>query len=624
MTGLSDSLKAEPELQDLSVIYLTTRSFDDEIANSVDGEIFLVVLMFMLMGIFVAATLGPAFDPVKGRKLLAGSGLLTIAVAIAAAYGLMSGMGVPFTPLTQILPFILVGIGVDDMFIIVQAFDTTDETLSTDERCVIALGRCGISIAFTSLTDFFGFMLGSLSSFPAVKYFCYYASAAVLFDFFFQVTVFVVLLAWDSDRIKMGHYDIAFWISSKSSKAVKEAGAATYATSQGNVNAHYEAGTPFEEMKEDMSEHRAEKVELQAEKVHVSGSSRNASWLSRWMEHSYTPFLMRPLTKAAVMAVSAAVLGVMVWGLFRVDEGLELTDLARPDSYASEFINVARAQGLFTWENLDPLGIYFDELDYSSTAVQAEILRLEVAAEEQRHVSGPRSSWIDAFVWYQAGISGAPGEEEPAFEDQLKAFLDIPEFQRFQDDVVLHEDGRIKMSRVQMYHVLTVTNDQKISAMLDLRDLLDGSSLEPTPFAYASATYIWNEQYIVLWQELLVNFGLVLGLVAALSLVILGRVRYTLLTVLVVAAVDVCVTGSVFYWGLDINGITGIALIMAVGLVVDYNVHLVHYYLNQSAGLTNQERLAATIGEVGPAISLGVSDNWSTPHPYLSCSKHLT
>lgn len=40
----------------------------------------------------------------------------------------------------------------------------------------------------TSSTNFFAFVLGSLSLFPAVEYFCYYAAVAIMFDFMLQVT----------------------------------------------------------------------------------------------------------------------------------------------------------------------------------------------------------------------------------------------------------------------------------------------------------------------------------------------------------------------------------------------------------------------------------------------------
>ncbi|CAM9184764.1 unnamed protein product [Chrysoparadoxa australica] len=616
MAELNEELLETFGPEGLSVAYLTTRSFDDELASSVDGEVFLVVLMFVFMGVFLAATLGPAFHPVKGRKLLAGLGILTIVSSMGAAYGLMSGLSIPFTSLAQILPFILVGIGVDDMFIITQAFDRTDPALSTSDRCVTALGRCGMSVTFTSLTDFFGFLLGGFSSFPAVKYFCCYAATAVLFDFFFQVTVFIALLAWDAERIRTGRYDVFFFVYSG-----KPNSARTGPPVPGPPHVVNPKNEELKEM-EDMDEADPQQLDMEFPELspirasspssHQSslGPPAQASPLSDWMEHVYAPFLLKPAMKVLVMVVNSVVLTLMIWGLVHADEGLDLSDLAMEGSYAREYVAVARENGLFSWETLDKFGIYFDQLDYASPDVQDEILRLQVEAEEQYHVTGPRESWLDQFLLYEAGVEAEnPGldQAELPFEDQLRMFLDLPQFQRFQEDVVLNDEGSIEMSRVHLYHIMTLSNSEKIRAMLDLRELLDDSSLAPKPFAYSPTTYIWNEQYIVLWRELIVNFGLVLAVVAVLSLVILGRVRYTVLTVLVVAAVDACVTGSIFYWGLEVNSITGIALIMAVGLVVDYNVHLVHYYLNQPAGLTRSKRLPAALGEVGPAIALGVT-----------------
>lgn len=43
------------------------------------------------------------------------------------------------------------------------------------------------SASDTSLTNFFAFMLGSITAIPAVEYFCLYAGISILFDFFLQV-----------------------------------------------------------------------------------------------------------------------------------------------------------------------------------------------------------------------------------------------------------------------------------------------------------------------------------------------------------------------------------------------------------------------------------------------------
>ena len=81
--------------------------------------------------------------------------------------------------LQQILPFILVGIGIDDAFVISGAFDATDPSLGFPERMEKAIQRVGVSITLTKVTSLAAFLLGATCAFPSVQYFCYYASTSV-------------------------------------------------------------------------------------------------------------------------------------------------------------------------------------------------------------------------------------------------------------------------------------------------------------------------------------------------------------------------------------------------------------------------------------------------------------
>ena len=42
--------------------------------------------------------------------------------------------------------------------------------------------------------------------------------------------------------------------------------------------------------------------------------------------------------------------------------------------------------------------------------------------------------------------------------------------------------------------------------------------------------------------------------------------------------------GMVKFWGLTINALSVINLVMAVGLVVDYSAHIVHVYFKEGVG----------------------------------------
>ncbi|CAM9503125.1 unnamed protein product, partial [Ectocarpus sp. 13 AM-2016] len=131
------------------VFYVTSRSFDDALEESVSGEIFLYVATYVIMVLFVTVALGRCCaGPVERRSLLGVGGIVLVVAAGLAAYGLNSGFGVPFTSLSQILPFILVGIGVDDMFVIVAAYDHTDHALPVEEKVALGVKRCGVSVTY--------------------------------------------------------------------------------------------------------------------------------------------------------------------------------------------------------------------------------------------------------------------------------------------------------------------------------------------------------------------------------------------------------------------------------------------------------------------------------------------
>ncbi|CAM9415157.1 unnamed protein product, partial [Ectocarpus sp. 8 AP-2014] len=208
--------EAADDFDVLDVYYLTSRSTEDALEEAVSGEIFLFITTYVLMVAFVSVVIGRCCSgPVKRRSWLGIGGVMLVVAAGLAAYGLNSGFDIPFTPLSNMLPFILIGIGVDDMFVIVAAYDHTDLSLAVEERVALGVKRCGVSVTYTSLTNFVAFMLGSVSSLPAVEYFCLYAGTAILFDFFLQMTAFVALLTMDANRQKAGKIDSCCCFTSK-------------------------------------------------------------------------------------------------------------------------------------------------------------------------------------------------------------------------------------------------------------------------------------------------------------------------------------------------------------------------------------------------------------------------
>lgn len=118
-----------------------------------------------------------------------------------SGYGFMFMCGVPFTNMTQILPFVLFGVGLDDAFILYGSFSRTDPTKQPETRVLEAIEDVGTSIVLTTLTSSLAFGLGCTSSIPAVHWLCLYAFPTTILVFLYQMTYFAACLVLDEKRV---------------------------------------------------------------------------------------------------------------------------------------------------------------------------------------------------------------------------------------------------------------------------------------------------------------------------------------------------------------------------------------------------------------------------------------
>mgnify|MGYP001283523882 CR=1 FL=1 len=99
-------------------------------------------------------------------------GMVLIGMSLGSAFGFCFYIGLWFGELHSSLPFLLLGIGVDDMYVIVQGISNlsdSDKKLPIPDRIGIAMKHAGVSITVTSVTDMAAFLIGSSS----VSFFLY-------------------------------------------------------------------------------------------------------------------------------------------------------------------------------------------------------------------------------------------------------------------------------------------------------------------------------------------------------------------------------------------------------------------------------------------------------------------
>lgn len=179
-----DLLEAETESDaTFTIARFTSRSFEDEFGSTIDGDLQLLQVAIIGIALYTYIAISNCRDGCVGSRLaLTIGGLLNIGLAVIAAYGFGGYIGLLFSPLMSILPFIMIGIGVDGMFVLQGALDHTNPEQSMEDRMGYTLRNAGTSVTVASLTNFGAFMIGSNTSLPALSAFSIYAAIGLLFD----------------------------------------------------------------------------------------------------------------------------------------------------------------------------------------------------------------------------------------------------------------------------------------------------------------------------------------------------------------------------------------------------------------------------------------------------------
>ncbi len=92
---------------------------DEDIINEAQNDKDLLIIGYLLVLVYIMIMLG-RFNLAQQRILLSLVGLLSVGLGIITSYGICSLFGIWGSSMNLVIPFMLLGIGIDDMFVIVQ------------------------------------------------------------------------------------------------------------------------------------------------------------------------------------------------------------------------------------------------------------------------------------------------------------------------------------------------------------------------------------------------------------------------------------------------------------------------------------------------------------------------
>lgn len=125
-----------------------------------------------------------------------------------------------------------------------------------------------------------------------------------------------------------------------------------------------------------------------------------------------------------------------------------------------------------------------------------------------------------------------------------------------------------------------------VQFLLDLRSLEDNYGLEGT-YSF-SWRFLDFEQWFTFASETGLTLSLSVVAVLFIVLTITADIVVTLLVAFCVGMVDLFLIGVIHFWGLTLNPLVTLNIVVAVGISVDYSAHISYAYLIQPVPETSE------------------------------------
>lgn len=580
---------AETNYPALEVNYFSARSFADEFGDAINGDVILIQVSFILCFVYVAATIGKFQWWKSGsRWTLALGAMIMVGMAVAAGLGLSSLFGLFFGPVHSFLPFIMLGIGVDDAFVLVNAFDRERLVKRTDEddeglasRTSRAMARAGSAITVTSLTDFVVFAISATSALPALASFSAYASICIFFLFVFAAIFFAATLVLDERRQRDHRREIL---------------CCTQRTSDIDESNGFEEGI-----------------------------------VSTYFRKYHAPAVLSLPGKIITVVIFSGLLGFGIFGMINLSVEDTSREFFPPSSYVNDFFDAVDEYFPTTGIQYE---ITFEEGSriYQERQALSELnTRLMGLEDNPPYIAEPVSE--SAYRNLMTGLyeylvnngsskignvtlgtdSWPTNEQDFYLTVNLYTSGDGAPGSMYSQDVAFGDDNVLTAYKVKGRYVALVKEDRRgrvledadrqIDAMDATRDLVDSwTDLQPA-FPYSSQ-YIIIEGYKVIQEELYRNVALSVVVVAVIVFITIASPVTTLLVTLNVAFCLIEILGMMWALGFAIDSVTVILLALAVGLSVDYSAHVGHAFMVKNS-VDKNKRAKEALSDIGAAVLSG-------------------
>lgn len=592
----------------------------------------------------------PTLLSVNSKFSLGLFGIAIVLIAVSSSVGLFSLLGVRVTLIiAEVIPFLVLAVGVDNVFILVHELERQnnlhaaqqpddDESvhsngaqpsgtfLAPEERVARAVARMGPSIMLSSVTEVVAFALGALVPMPAVRNFAVYAAGSVLFGAIMQCTVFVSAMTLDLRRSESMRIDCFPCIRLRPPIGL------------------YDNEAPSRE-----------------------------GIVKKFMRTVYAPSLLRREVKQLVLVAFGGLFLAAIIGIQHITLGLDQRLALPSESYLVPYFN-----DVDSFLDVGP-PVYFvtEGGDPSSRHGQQQLcgrfttcLELSVAnsleAERKRpdssFIASPPAAWIDDFLQWtnptfesccrvrrrDPSIFCSPRDSErlcrPCFEGKKwdSTMAGLPEgedFMRYLEQWLISptndecplggqapysaavklasNNTTVAASHFRTYHTPLKSQADFINALAAARrisdDITHRTGVKVFPY---SLFYVFFDQYEHIIAMAIEVLFLAFVAVLVITSTLLGSWRTGGTVTFTCALAVINVMGVMGYWGISLNAISLVNLVISLGIAVEFCSHIARAFMGAGSGLPldkleghkeRDERTWTALVDVGPSVFSGIT-----------------
>ncbi|XP_061192639.1 protein patched homolog 1-like [Saccostrea echinata] len=162
-----------------------------------------VALGYVLMVFYACISLMRWNNGVQSQSGVGVAGVLLVALSVAAGLGVCAVLGISFNAATtQIIPFLALGLGVDDIFLMAHTYgeNSANKHIAFNDQTAECLKRTGVSVFLTSVTNMLAFLSASIIPIPALRAFSLQASILIFFNLFSVLLIYPAICSIDLYR----------------------------------------------------------------------------------------------------------------------------------------------------------------------------------------------------------------------------------------------------------------------------------------------------------------------------------------------------------------------------------------------------------------------------------------